>query len=136
MMNINDERAIRFLGDIRKPLLVLHKAILDHERALYEKEFGPVTPAAFLQVLINGTGFRWLNPLSTLIANVDEILDDSEATSAERVAAVESVTGLFSEQLPGNSFLPRYRQILQASPEILHAHGQIAPILKSLESGH
>lgn len=133
-MNINDERAIQFLRDIRKPLLVLHKAILDHERALYEKEFGPVTPAAFLQVLINGTGFRWLNPLSTVIANTDEILDDAEASSADRVAAVESVVGLFSEDLPGNIFLPRYRQILQGSPEILHAHGQVAPILKSLES--
>lgn len=134
-MNITDERAVQFLSAIRKPLLVLHKAILDHERALYEKEFGPVTPAAFLQVLINGTGFRWLNPLSTVIANVDEILDDKEVTSADRVAAVESVAGLFSENLPGNIFLPHYRQILQHSPEILHAHGQVAPILKSIESG-
>ncbi|MEP9326782.1 hypothetical protein PPMP20_27165 [Paraburkholderia phymatum] len=132
---MNDERAIQFLGAIRKPLLVLHKAILDHERALYEKEFGPVTPAAFLQVLINGTGFRWLTPLSTVIANVDEILDDEKATSADRVAAIEAVAGLFSDDLPGNIFLPRYRQILQASPEILHAHGQVAPLLKSLETG-
>jgi len=133
-MNMNDQRAIQFLGEIRKPLLVLHKAILDHERALYEKEFGPVTPAAFLQVLINGSGFRWLTPLSTVIANIDEILDDIEATSADRIAAVESVTGLFSEDLPNNHFLPRYRQILQGSPEILHAHGQIAPILKSIDA--
>ncbi|WP_419539710.1 hypothetical protein [Paraburkholderia bengalensis] len=132
-MKINDQRAIQFLGEIRKPLLVLHKAILDHERTLYEKEFGPVTPAAFLQVLINGSGFRWLSPLSAVIANVDEILDDDKATSADRVAAVESVVGLFSEDVPGNLFLPRYRQILQHDPGILHAHGGIAPILKSLE---
>ncbi|MEX3931891.1 hypothetical protein AB4Y32_08765 [Paraburkholderia phymatum] len=130
---MNDQRALQFLGDIRKPLLVLHKAILDHERASYEKEFGPVTPAAFLQVLINGSGFRWLTPLSTVIANVDEILDNDDATSVERIAAVESTVGLFSEDVPGNLFLPRYRQILQNSPEILHAHGQVAPILKSVE---
>ncbi|SIT48063.1 conserved hypothetical protein [Paraburkholderia piptadeniae] len=130
---MNDQRAIQFLGDIRKPLLVLHKAILDHERASYEKEFGPVTPAAFLQVLINGSGFRWLTSLSTVIANVDEILDNDEATSVERIAAVESIVGLFSDDAPGNLFLPRYRQILQNSPEILHAHGQVAPILKSIE---
>ncbi|MEM5387304.1 hypothetical protein VSR68_27415 [Paraburkholderia phymatum] len=129
---MNDQRAIQFLADIRKPLLVLHKAILDHERASYEKEFGTVTPAAFLQVLINGSGFRWLTPLSTVIANVDEILDNDEATSAERIAAVESTVGLFSDDVPGNLFLPRYRQILQNSPEILHAHGQVAPILKSV----
>jgi len=131
---MNDQRAIQFLGEIRKPLLTLHKAILDHERAAYEKEFGPVTPAAFLQVLINGTGFRWLAPLSTVIANVDEILDNDEATSAERIAAVESTVGLFSEDEPGNIFLAHYRQLLQGSPDILHAHGNVAPILKSIES--
>src|ERR1700754_4194970 len=94
---MNDQQCSQFLAEIRRPLLALHKSILDHERALYEKEFGPVTPAAFLQVLINGSGFRWLNPLSTMIANVDEILDDDEATSADRIGAVESVVGLFSE---------------------------------------
>lgn len=130
---MNDQRAIQFLGDIRKPLLVLHKAILDHERKSYEKEFGPVTPAAFLQVLINGSGFRWLTPLSTMIANVDEVLDSDEATAAERIAAVESTVGLFSNDVPDNLFLPRYREILQNSPDILHAHGQVAPILKSVE---
>src|SRR5579862_2135510 len=99
---MNDSQCTQFLSDIRRPLLALHKAILDHERAVYEKEFGPVTPAAFLQVLINGSGFRWLTPLSTVIANVDEILDDAEASTADRVGAVESVAGLFSEVLPGN----------------------------------
>lgn|ERR1700744_5226283 len=131
---MNDQRAIQFLSDIRKPLLALHKAILDHERAAYEKEFGPVTPAAFLQALINGTGFRWLAPLSTVIANVDEILDNAEATSEERIAAVESTTGLFSEDEPGNIFLAQYRQLLQGSPDILHAHGNVAPILKSIQN--
>ena len=77
---MTDQQATQFLTDVRKPLLSLHKAILDHERAVYEKEFGPVTPAAFLQVLINGSGFRWLAPLSTVIANVDETLDDKESS--------------------------------------------------------
>lgn len=93
---MNDQQCTQFLSEIRRPLLALHKAILDHERASYEKEFGPVTPAAFLQVLINGTGFRWLTPLSTIIANVDEILDDKEADATDRIAAAEAVTGLFS----------------------------------------
>src|SRR5258707_8444375 len=110
---MNDSQCTQFLSDIRRPLLALHKAIIDHERALYEKEFGPVSPAAFLQVLINGSGFRWLTPLSTVIANVDEILDDDEATAADRVASVEAVAGLFSQELPDNVFLPHYRQILQ-----------------------
>src|ERR1044072_1928853 len=88
---MNDQQCTQFLSEIRRPLLALHKSLLDHERASYEKEFGPVTPAAFLQVLINGSGFRWLTPLSTLIANVDEILDDKEAEPADRLAAAEAI---------------------------------------------
>lgn len=131
---MDDSQCTQFLSDIRRPLLALHKAILDHERAVYEKEFGPVTPAAFLQVLINGSGFRWLTPLSTVIANVDEILDDKEAEAADRTAAAEAVKGLFSPEQPDNAFLPRYLPLLQADPAILHQHGQVSQLLRGIES--
>lgn len=131
---MNDQQSIQFLSEIRRPLLALHKAILDHERALYEKEFGPVTPAAFLQVLINGSAFRWLTPLSTVIANVDEILDDKEADSTDRLAAVEGVTSLFSAEQPNNAFLPRYLPLLQADPAILHHHGQVSQLLRGVDA--
>ena len=131
---MDDSQSIQFLNDIRRPLLALHKAILDHERAAYEKEFGPVTPAAFLQVLINGSGFRWLTPLSTVIANVDETLDDKEAETTDRLAAVEAVSGLFSADQPNNAFLPRYLPLLQADPAILHQHGQVSQLLRSIQA--
>ena len=130
---MTDEQAIQFLSAVRRPLLSLHKAILDHERAAYEKEFGPVTPAAFLQALINGSGFRWLAPLSTVIANVDETLDDRKSTDVDRIAAAGAVTTLFSSDLPENTFLPRYLPLLQASPVILHEHGLVAQVLRTVE---
>ena len=130
---MNDERAIQFLTEIRKPLLVLHKTILDHERAAYEKEFGAITPAAFLQVLINGSGFRWITPLSTVIANVDEILDDDEASAADRTGAALAVAALFTPGDPNAVFLPRYLPLVQQNPDILHAHGRVAQLLRELE---
>jgi hypothetical protein len=131
---MNDPQCTQFLSDIRRPLLALHKAILDHERASYEKEFGPVTPAAFLQVLINGSGFRWLAPLSTVIASVDEILDDAEADAGDRLATAEAVVGLFSADQPNNSFLPRYLPLLQADPAILHYHGEVSRLLRGAQA--
>ena len=131
---MTEQQAIQFLSDIRTPLLSLHKTILDHERTMYEKEFGPVTPAAFLQVLINGSGFRWITPLSTVIANVDETLDDKEATAVERIAAVEAVAGLFSADVPTNTFLPRYLPLLQSNPAILHEHGRVAQVLRTVQA--
>jgi hypothetical protein len=130
---MTEQQAIQFLSDVRRPLLALHKSILDHERAAYEKEFGPVTPAAFLQVLINGSGFRWLTPLSTVIANVDETLDDKKATEADQIAAAQAVSGLFSSGLPDNAFLARYLPLLQASPAVLHEHGKVTQVLRAVE---
>ena len=127
---MNEQRAVQFLSEIRKPLLVLHKAIIDTERAAYEKEFGPVTPAAFLQVLINGSAFRWITPLSTVIANIDEVLDNEKVTPTERIGAAEATAALFTQQQPANDFLPRYLDLLQSSPETLDAHRQVAQVLR------
>ncbi|WP_153102045.1 hypothetical protein [Paraburkholderia hayleyella] len=131
---MNEQRAIQFLNDVRRPLLNLHKAILDHERAVYEREFGPVTPAAFLQMLINGSGFRWITPLSSVIANVDETLDDKKAGVDERLASVEAVTRLFTASGTENPFMERYQALLQESPAILHGHSQVAQILRDIET--
>jgi hypothetical protein len=130
---MNEQRAKQFLNDVRLPLLTLHKAILDHERASYEREAGPVTPAAFLQVLINGTAFRWLMPLSTVIANVDEALDAKNATADDRIGAAEGVLALFDGGMPKTAFLERYQALLQASPDVLHLHAQLVPILQGVK---
>lgn len=130
---MNEQRAKQFLNDVRRPLLTLHKAILDHERASYERESGPVTPAAFLQVLINGPAFRWLMPLSTVIANVDEALDAKNATDDDRIGAAEGVLALFDADAPKSAFLERYQALLQASPDVLHLHAQLVPILQGLK---
>ncbi|WP_321887169.1 hypothetical protein [Paraburkholderia bannensis] len=130
---MDEARAIQFLSEVRKPLLNLHKAMLDHERAEYEREFGPTTPAAFLQVLINGTGFRWLMPLSTVIANVDETLDAKDAKPEDRIGAAEGVTGLFSGE-ESAEFFERYQALLQKSPEVLQLHGVVAQLLNGLKN--
>jgi hypothetical protein len=129
---MNEPEARQFLVDVRKPLLALHKTILAHERATYEKEAGAVTPAAFLQALINNPGFRWLGALSTVIANLDEILDADDATPQERIGAAQAVVALFSQERPDNAFLPRYRQLLQTSHDVLHQHGLLAQVLRQI----
>jgi hypothetical protein len=129
---MNEPRARQFLGEVRKPLLTLHKAILDHERAEYEREFGPTTPAAFLQVLINGSGFRWLMPLSTVITNIDESLDAKDATDEDRIGAAQAVCSLFTGE-ESAEFFERYQALLQASPHVAQLHGQVTPLLRGMK---
>ena len=132
MKAFDEQSAVQFLKDIRKPLLSLHKSILDHERAAYEKDFGAVTPAAFLQELIGGPRFRWLSPLSTAIANIDELLDDEKATADDKIAGAQAVATLFATDAPDSVFRQRYLALLQESPDILHEHGKIVQLLRSL----
>jgi hypothetical protein len=131
---MNDPQVIQILNEVRRPLLAVHKAILDHERAEYEKESGPVTPAAFLQALINQPGFRWLTPLSTLIASLDEALDSKDATAEDRAGTLQALAALFSQERPGDAFLPHYRQLLQASATVLHEHGRVAEVLRRVSA--
>jgi hypothetical protein len=133
MKTFDEQSAIQFLTDVRKPLLSLHKSILDHERAAYEKAVGPVTPAAFLQQLISGADFRWIAPLSTVIANIDDLLDDEEATPDDRIAGAQAVAALFEQDAPDNAFRQRYLTLLQESPDILHEHGRIVQALRTIE---
>jgi hypothetical protein len=132
MKAFNEQNAIQFLRDVRRPLLTLHKLILDHERAVYEKTAGPVTPAAFLQELIRGERFRWIAPLSTAIANLDELLDEEKATAEDRIAGAQAVASLFTTDAPDNAFRQHYLGLLQESPAILDAHGRVVQTLHDI----
>lgn len=133
MEAFNEQSAIQFLKNVRKPLLTLHKSILDHERAAHEKAVGPVTPVAFLQQLISGADFRWIAPLSTAIASIDELLEDEKATAEDRIAGAQAVAALFDSEAPDNAFRQRYLTLLQESPSILHEHGRFIQALRSVE---
>ena len=67
---MNDQTATVFLRDVRHPLLALHRSVLAHLRARHEAEFGPTSPGEFLQIVINGSAYRWLTPFSALIPSL------------------------------------------------------------------
>jgi len=133
MKAFSEQSAIQFLKGVRKPLLSLHKSILDHQRAAYEKVVGPITPVAFLQELISGESFRWIAPLSTAIANIDELLDDEKATADDKVAGAQAIAALFAADAPDNAFRQHYLPLLQESPAILHEHGRVVQALRNIE---
>src|SRR5437762_188097 len=75
------------LEAVRRPLLRLHKALLDAERMAYEKEHGRIQGGgALLQLVIADPWFAWLRPMSGLIVMIDEYLEDAKRPPAEAVA--------------------------------------------------
>ena len=121
------------LQELRNALLVLHKALLDTERAGYEKAVGAIrSPNHFLQLLIRDPWFDWLRPLSQLIVTLDEALDAKEPlTNASMSVLVDQTGRLLVASEVGEGFPKRYFDALQRDPGVVLAHAEVAKLLGS-----
>jgi len=129
---MNDSAIATFLKDVRHPLLALHRSILGELRVRHEAEFGAVSPGEFLQIVINGSAYKWLGPLSTLIAALDDVLDDEEATPKARGEIAQAVIAMFSSKGRDAAFDAHYLPLLQTSPEIAVANGRVAQQVRAV----
>lgn len=82
--------------------------------------------------MINGSAYRWLSPFSTLIAAIDDILDDDEATPEARIGHARAVIDMFSAGTRDPAFAEQFLPLPQDSPEITMANGQVAQLVRSL----
>jgi hypothetical protein len=116
------------LREVRRGLLRLHKALIDAERAVFERENGPLNNTQFLTALMDEPFFQWLRPYSGLIVEIDEALADRErGVSAhdarafvERIATLVAPTplGVFTR---GN----RLEEVRRGEPGVLFAHSEL-----------
>ncbi len=102
---------------VRTSLLELHKTLLDAVRIDYEREHGRVESAgALLQLVVSDPAFDWLRPLSQLIVAIDEL----EPNVGPKVVS-EMVQALVDRD---PRFTAPYQAWLQASPDVVMAHGK------------
>src|SRR5687768_11229297 len=77
---------------LSKALLHLHKALLDGERAAYERLHGPIcSNGAFLQLVLGHPSFAWLRDLSRSMARLDELAEGKDASCGEALHAQNGV---------------------------------------------
>jgi hypothetical protein len=110
---------------IRNTLLPLHKVLLETERVRYERSNGRVGDMfQLLNLTIHDPAFAWLRPLSALIVEIDERLDDKEKplTSAEAAAFRKEVRELLTPSQVGGDFQRNYHWALQESPDAVIGH--------------
>jgi hypothetical protein len=112
------------LRTVRDRLLTLHKALLDAERAKYEKAYGPVrSPGEMLQLVLANEHFAWLRPYSGLIVRIDEWLADDDASPAEADAFWEEAIALTTPAAAADeSSAGRYRLFLDEVPKVAGEH--------------
>src|SRR5262249_54025104 len=67
------------LTSLRNGLLRLHKALMDSERAAYERDVQRIRSAGeYLNLVLNDPWFAWLRDLSRLVVTIDVTLDRKE----------------------------------------------------------
>lgn len=127
---------IQQLSNLSAALLVLHKALIETERVVYEQNVEPIrSPSHFLQLLTWDTWFAWLHPLSQLIAAMDEAVDNKEpVTEAEIESLVNQARDLLVASENGTGFSKHYFNALQASHDVVLAHANVVKLLEAGQS--
>jgi hypothetical protein len=119
------------LRELRRELLRLHKALLDMERADYEKEFDRVSSGELLQLVINHSQFGWLRMISALVVEIDETLNAEEpASSADFNNVIGQARRLFTAN-ENESFTTKYQSALQREPAVVLAHSAVMQLLRA-----
>jgi hypothetical protein len=121
------------LQAVRNALLHHHRALLELAQRDYERAAGRVSPTELVGLLMQHPAFGWLRMLSSLIARLDEILDQPEPGEAEAVIATASRLLLDLDANDGG-FQARYREALQQSPDVVLSHARVAKLLRGLRT--
>ena len=118
------------LRGVSRALLRLHKALLDDERAQFERVRGRIESSGeFLQLVLHDEWFSYLRPLSALVVQIDELLDAKEATNEEAGALIAQARAMLKPSETGNEFERRYYAAIQRDPDVIFAQREVLRIL-------
>ena len=120
------------MDQLRSALLRLHKALLDDERVSYERVYGRIASnGEFLQLVLSHAWFAWLRPLSQLVAQLDEFVEEDESPSGSSSASlIATVRTLLTPSEEGTGFDKHYYDALQRGPDVVLAHAAVRALLR------
>lgn len=121
------------LASIRAEVLSVHRTLLEAEQVAYERLFGRVNGSGeLLKLAIHDPWFGWLQPVTALIAAMDELVADDTPDLEERVTQFRATArDLLRADEEGNDFHQRYFELVQRSPDVALAHGRLVRALNS-----
>ncbi|NEP16255.1 MAG: hypothetical protein F6J97_05040 [Leptolyngbya sp. SIO4C1] len=129
------DQDLKRLRALRSHLLKLHKALLDSERVLYEREHGPIKNSGeFFQLVISHDAFDWLRPISKFIVQIDEYLDpkvESENPVEGAAILLEKARLMLKPAEASSTPLgSHYFQAIQRDPNIALMHAEMSQLLR------
>jgi len=128
------------LDELSHALRPLHKALIDLVQVDYERGHGPVGGQLKLYGLVTTDPFfAWLHPMSALMAEIDETVDQKEPIAREQAAALraalENLVSDCGREPKPDTFVARYLAVLQDNPEVVMLHARMRKLLDGIEAG-
>ena len=133
MERMNVETRQRLIT-MRNGLLHLHKALLESERAAYERDVEHIkTTGQYLNLVLNDPWFSWLRELSQFVVLVDETLEQDEPADDEEAGRlIASARALVVPAEDGDRFGRSYWQAMQRDPGAVLAHRDMMQVFAKL----
>lgn len=122
------------LRHVHKLLLELHRTLISATRLDYEREHGRVEdPYQLLNLVSNDPAFAWLRPLTTLLVEIDDLIDQDEITPFA-ASAVRAAAAVMFMPVEGQdtSFYEQLRLARQNEPSLVTQHAHVRQALGQL----
>jgi hypothetical protein len=119
------------IKELSNRLKHVHKRYLELERVQAEKDLETrLNPFDFLQLLTSDYRYKWLQPFSALIAEMDAFLDEAEHVSrADYERLHEQIRAVLGTR--GTKLAARFNEHLDKDPEFCLAQGALNEFIKS-----
>ena len=107
-------------------MLKLHKSMLDLEREMYEGLNGPLSPAQFVNLLMEDEDLAWLRKFSMLIVEIDEMFASKQGIEPGMIEAnFAKVRELVEMREPDEYFRAKYQFALQRDVNAASLHSEL-----------
>ena len=116
------------LADLSLRLREVHESLVGALQVTFEKLHGRIeTNGKLFELVLHDPLFAWLRPMSKLIAEVDELVDDPDArVDFPRLDAVRNTIERWTCATgEPDEFADSYRVFLQNEPRVVMAHAAL-----------
>jgi len=121
---------IQLLKESRLRLLKLHKLLIDIERENFENLNGKITSGHYLNLLVNDSNFEWLRKFSTLIVEIDEMLDLDDGYTINMINKnLSQMRELLDSETIDENFNKKFKTVLQTNSEVADKREEIVKLL-------
>ncbi|WP_374075503.1 hypothetical protein [Bdellovibrio bacteriovorus] len=123
------------IQNVSRGLKNLHRRFLELERLAAEKHFERrISPFDFLQILTHDKNFKWLQPFSALIAEIDAFVEEPESiVPADLVCIKDQVDFVLRKSEPHAMIYDRYQNHISQDPEFVMMHANLNEALSQLK---